>query len=261
MSGELAIKSEKSSCVYLTLNRPTVHNAMNEQLIAELSEALHTIQSTTDYHVCVLQSRGETFCAGADLHWMQRSIHFSKEENKQDSALLAQVLQQLHDLPIPTVAVVQGNTFGGGLGIIAACDMVIAADHAKFCFSETKLGLIPAIISPYIISAIGERAALRLFLTAESFSPWDAKQMGLIHEIVPKEDLQISAEKMIAGLLRNGPAALRACKDLIRKQNTISNPAALQQYLINTIADLRVTPEAQEGLQAFLEKRPPKWQK
>lgn len=250
---------EHAQCIYLTLNRPGVHNALNEQVIAEFIHVLQQIHVRQDLRVCIIQSSGKSFSAGADLQWMQRSMHYNDNENKRDAEQLALLLQLLNECPIPTLAIAQGNAFGGGVGLLAACDIAIAAEHAQFCFSETKLGLIPAVISSYVIHAIGYRLATQLFLTAELFSANFAKDIQLIHDVVPATELTALADKIIQQLLKNGPQALRACKQLIRANQSIGEPQKLQDYTINAIAAIRVSSEGQEGLHAFLEKRRPSW--
>jgi methylglutaconyl-CoA hydratase len=259
MAEQVLLIREEAQCIYLTLNRPQVHNAFNEQLIQALIAVLEKIQTRNDLRVCILQSSGTSFSAGADLQWMQRSIDYTETENQRDAQQLALLLQLLQQCPIPTVAIAQGNAFGGGVGLLAACDIVIAAERAQFCFSETKLGLIPAVISPYVINAIGYRQAMRWFLTAEMLTATTAKEINLVHEVVPETALQETAQQLIQQLLRNGPLAVRACKQLIHANRNITDAKQLHEYTINAVASIRVSTEGQEGLRAFFDKRKPNW--
>jgi methylglutaconyl-CoA hydratase len=245
---------------WVTLTRPEVHNAFDDTLIAELSAVLGGFASDERVRAVVLGAQGRSFSAGADLNWMQRMAGYSERENLDDARALATLMRRLYELPKPTLALVQGPTYGGGVGLVACCDIAIAAETAHFCFSEVRLGLIPAVIGPYVIAAMGERAARRYFLTAETFSAREAMRFGLVHDVVPDEALRDIGRRVIKALLRGGPNAQLAAKDLIL---TISGRPLddLAEETAKRIARLRVSEEGREGIAAFLEKRKPGWLK
>ena len=245
---------------WVTLTRPEVHNAFDDTLIAELSAVLGGFASDERVRAVVLGAQGRSFSAGADLNWMQRMAGYSERENMDDARALAELMRRLYELPKPTLALVQGPTFGGGVGLVACCDIAIAAETANFCFSEVRLGLIPAAIGPYVIAAMGERATRRYFLTAETFSAREAMRFGLVHDVVPDEALRDIGRRVIKALLRGGPNAQVAAKDLIL---TISGRPLddLAEETAKRIARLRVSEEGREGIAAFLEKRKPGWLK
>jgi methylglutaconyl-CoA hydratase len=207
--------------------------------------------------IIVLKANGRNFSAGADLDWMKRMVHFSEQENLVDALELANLLKVLHQSPKVTIALAHGNVIGGGIGLLACCDLVISDANSRFCFSEAKLGLIPATIAPYIIQAMGSRAAKYYFLTAKPFSAIDAKNSGLVHEIAEPEQLLTAGMRLAASLLKNGPEAIKLIKQLVADVNPIDG--ALINRTAALIAEVRVSPEAQEGLGAFLEKREPSW--
>lgn len=243
----------------ITLTRGEIHNAFDDQLIEDLTNAFRRMEANPSVEVVVLQAEGKSFSAGADLNWMRRMADYTWEENYKDSQGLAELMHTIYTLKKPTVAVVQGAAFGGGVGLVACCDIVVASERASFCLSEVKLGLIPAVISPYVVKAIGERQAQRYFLTAERFKAPQAKEYGLVHEVVAEDELTNKADEMIAGLLANGPQAVRAAKDLIK---AVAGKAIEQDVLDETakrIADIRASEQGKEGLNAFLEKRPADW--
>ena len=245
---------------WVTLTRPEVHNAFDDTLIAELNAVLSGFASDERVRAVVLGAQGRSFSAGADLNWMQRMAGYSEPENLDDARALADLMRTLYELPKPTLALVQGPTFGGGVGLVACCDIAVAAETANFCFSEVRLGLIPAAIGPYVIAAIGERAARRYFLTAETFGAREALRIGLVHDVVPDEALRDVGRRVIKALLRGGPNAQLAAKDLIllisgRPLDDLSEETARR------IARLRVSEEGREGIAAFLEKRKPGWLK
>jgi len=242
----------------ITLNKPEKHNAFDEVMISELISTLHYVAKQSDIRIVCLQANGKSFCSGADLNWMKRMSTFSRNENFADANKLSELMQTLVELPQPTVAIVQGNAFGGGVGLVACCDIVIASDIAQFCLAEVKLGLIPAVISPYIVDAIGMRHAKRYMLTAEMISTEVAKQLGLIHKIVPLDNINNIRDEMLKVLIANGPQALKAVKECCAEINNV-NDEALRQKLVQKIAKIRVSSEAQEGMQAFFAKRKPKW--
>jgi len=245
----------------ITLTRPEVHNAFNDTLINELNAVLNGLGTDERVRVVVLSAQGRSFSAGADLKWMQRTAAYSEAENLKDAQALADLMLTLNNLPKPTMALVQGPAFGGGVGLVACCDIALAAETAKFCLSEVKLGLIPAVISPYVITAIGQRAARRYFLTAETFSATEAQRLGLVHRVVPDEALHDVGRRMIKDLLIGGPAAQVAAKDLILEVSGQPLDNALSAQTAERIAHLRTSGEAQEGIAAFLEKRKPRWVK
>lgn len=242
----------------LTLNRPDVHNAFDDSVIAALIEAMAELRERADMRVLVLNAAGRSFSAGADLGWMKRMASYSEADNVADAKQLAILMADLYSFPCPTLAVVQGAAFGGALGLISCCDIAVAAESASFCLSEVKLGLAPAVISPYVIQAIGPRAASRYFLTAERFDATTARELGLIHEVTTPETLSDMAEQLLTTLLANGPQALRATKKLIQTVRPASGEE-LFAYTTELIAKLRVSAEGQEGLTAFFERRSPAW--
>ena len=235
-------------------------DAVDDTLIAELTTVLGGFASDERVRAVVLGAQGRSFSAGADLNWMQRMAGYSERENLDDARALVDLMRTLYELPKPTLALVQGPTYGGGVGLVACCDIAIAAQTANFCFSEVRLGLIPAAIGPYVIAAIGERAARRYFLTAETFSAHEALRIGLVHDVVPDEALRDIGRRVIKALLRGGPNAQVAAKDLIL---TISGRPLddLAEETAKRIARLRVSEEGREGIAAFLEKRKPGWLK
>ena len=240
----------------LTLNRPEVHNAFNAETISELREALASLAADDAVRILVLRGEGKHFCAGGDLNWMKSQKEASLEENLADSGRLADLLDELNSFPKPTIAEVQGAAFGGALGLISCCDMVVASDDARFCLSEVKLGLSPATISPYVIAAMGARQARRYFLTAELINAEKAYEIGLIHQIVSRETLAEVTAGWIKNLLNNGPQAIAATKQLIRDVSNKPVDDELKHITSELIARLRVGDEGQEGLTAFFEKRP-----
>ncbi len=244
--------------VTLTLDRPHLHNTFDDSLIAELIRVLGIYANNTEVRLLVLRANGKSFSAGADLNWMQRVAQYSVDENKQDAEQLAELMERLYRFPAPTLAVVQGAAFGGGVGLVSCCDIALASDKASFCLSEVKLGLVPAVISPYVIAAIGARQAQRYFLTAERFDANTAYQLGLVQQLCSSELLAAEAEVQISTLLTNAPEALRACKKLIHQVDESIN-TDLRSYTTTLIANLRASAEGREGLGAFLAKRPAGW--
>ncbi|MGF1607923.1 MAG: enoyl-CoA hydratase-related protein [Kiloniellales bacterium] len=243
----------------VTLNRPEVHNAFNDELIARLTVALAELEKDEAVRVVVLAATGKSFSAGADLKWMQRMAGYSEEENRDDAQRLAALINRLDRLAKPTLALVQGPAFGGGVGLVACCDIALAAEGASFCLSEVKLGLIPAVISPYVIAAMGERAARRYFLTAESFPAERAAQLGLVHAVVPAGELEAAGEAVIAALLAGGPQAQAAAKELIFAVAHRPVDGAVIDDTAARIARQRASAEGREGMSAFLGKRRPAW--
>jgi len=243
----------------LTLNRPAIHNAFDDRQIAELNAALARLAADDSVRVVVLAGAGKNFSAGADLNWMRRTGSYGEAENLRDAKALAELMQRLNELPKPTVARVQGAALGGGTGLVACCDIVIAAESASFGTTEVRLGIMPAVIGPYVIAAIGPRHARRLMLTGERISAQAAARIGLVHEVVAEDQLHAAAERVVADLLKGGPAAITAAKRLV---HDLAGRPIGQELIDDTahrIAALRATPEAREGLGAFLEKRKPGW--
>ena len=243
----------------ITLNRPEVRNAFNDAVIAELTEAFQSLGQRDDVRAIVLAAEGPAFCAGADLNWMRRMADYTRAENLADAAKLADMLRVMFECPKPTVARVQGDVFAGGLGLIAACDMAVSVDTATYCLSEVKLGLIPATISPYVIRAMGARAAHRYFLTAERFSAQEAHRIGLVHEVVGADALDAKVNELLKALTSASPNAVRACKRLVQDVAEREINAALVASTVAGIADIRASDEGREGVQSFLQKRKPSW--
>ena len=245
----------------ITLNRPEIHNAFDDQLIVQLTQILEAAGADKAIRVVALTGAGKTFSAGADLNWMRRMAAFSEEENYHDAMALGELMLTLNRLPKPTIARVNGAAYGGGVGLIACCDMAVAVDHAQFALTEVKLGLIPAVISPYVVAAIGGKKARRYFLTGERFSATDAVAFGLLNMTVAENELDQAVGKMIDLLLVGGPAAQAEAKDLIA---SVAHRPPTDSVIADTaerIAHIRISSEGQEGLAAFLEKRAPAWLK
>jgi methylglutaconyl-CoA hydratase len=244
----------------VTLNRPERHNAFDDVLIGELTVALREVDHDDDVRVVVLSSTGTSFCAGADLNWMKRAANYSQTENLRDAMNLANLLQALNELGKPTVARVQGPAYGGGVGLIAACDVAMATFDAHFALSEVKLGIIPAVISPYVIAAIGERKARRYMLSAERFSASEAYRLGLVHEIAHSaQQLDNAIGELVDALLSCGPKAQAECKHLIR---SVASKPISETLIADTAARItrvRASEEGKEGMSAFLERRAPRW--
>jgi methylglutaconyl-CoA hydratase len=258
MSG---IEIERSGAkATLWLNRPERHNAFDDALIAELSAALEKLAADSAIRVVLLAGRGKSFSAGADLAWMKRMAGYTAAENEADALKMAEMLNRLDSFPKPTIALVQGAAMGGGVGLVAACDIAIAAEDAQFAFSEARLGLTPATISPYVIAAIGPRAARRYFLTAERFGARQALHLGLVSAVVPAADLAGEASKLADILSQNSPGAMAEAKRLIADVTGRPIDASLRSETAGRIARQRASVEGREGVAAFLEKRKPSWQ-
>lgn len=244
----------------LTINRPGVHNAFDDALIADMTRQLEELDQDEQVRVVVVTGTGESFCAGADLKWMQRTIDFDQERNLEDALQLAELMRTLNGMGKPTIARVNGPAYGGGVGLVACCDIAIAQRGAKFAFTEVKLGLVPAVISPYVLAAIGQRHARRYMLSAELLSAERALDIGLLHEVVDEGALDSAVARHVELLLVAGPNALKACKELIydvSNENWLSDAMIL--HTAEVIAALRVSPEGQEGLHSFLQRRKPTW--
>jgi methylglutaconyl-CoA hydratase len=244
----------------VTLNRPELHNAFDDALIGELTAALERLGQDGRVRAIVLTGAGKSFSAGGDLNWMKRMAGYSFEENLADAGKLAGLMQTLDRLPKPTIARVNGAAFGGGVGLVGACDMAVASANATFCLSEVKLGIIPAAISPYVVRAMGARAARRYWLTAERFDAAQALRIGLVHSVVAPEALDGVVDEWVSALLANGPEAIAACKDLIAAVAARPVDEAMIADTARRITERRSSAEGREGVGAFLEKRKPSWQ-
>jgi len=255
--------SSNRSVATITLNRPDKHNAFNAEMIAELTTALQAVDRDRKMRAVVLTGAGKSFSAGADLNWMKSMAGYSEAENLEDSLKLAELMQVLDNLSKPTIARINGHVFGGGVGLVACCDIAIALESARFALSEVKLGLVPAVISPYVIAAIGERHARRFFLTAEAMDAATAKSINLVHEVVTADVIDSAVDREVSLLLQGGPEAQAMAKHLVRQvcHSDIDAENHLQKTTAELIAQIRVSDEGQEGLSAFLEKRKPRWVK
>lgn len=258
---ETIIAERRGKIGVVTLNRPELHNAFNNVLVAELNSVLDAAESDDDLHALVITGEGRSFCAGADTTWMRGMAQASQLENREDSLQLARLMRRLNYLDKPTIARVNGSAYGGGIGLIACCDIAIATAESKFALSEVKLGLVPAVISPYVVDAIGLRQSRHLFLTGEVFSAEHAARIGLLHRTVPADELDDAIANTVRRLERTGPLARRAAKRLVfrvadRDERDSSKADTENAELI---ARLRVSEEGQEGLTAFLDKRRPDW--
>lgn len=244
----------------ITLDRPEVRNAFDDHTVKALTGVLTEAADDDATRVVVLTGAGNTFSSGGDLNWMRRMAEYNQAENRADALALARLMRTLYELPKPTIARVNGAAFGGAVGLTACCDIAIASDLAKFSLSEVRLGLIPAAIAPYVVGAVGHRQARRLFLTAEVFDARAAMELGLVHQVTTAGALDAAVNKQAALLLKGGPVALAAAKRMAHRLAPVQVDDALMQETADVIAALRVSPEGQEGLTAFLEKRDPNWQ-
>ncbi|QDQ25886.1 enoyl-CoA hydratase/isomerase family protein [Chitinimonas arctica] len=261
MSNALTRHIAANGLATLTLTRPERHNAFDDGLIVELTAELAKLDADPAVRVVILAAAGKSFSAGADLAWMKRMASYGESENLEDARKLAKLMHTLDTLSKPTVAAVQGPAYGGGVGLVACCDMVFAAPEAMFALTEVKLGLIPAVISPYVVRKIGNSQARRYFLSAERFSADTALRLGLVHEIAPQDEVTVLATSWATQLLNNGPASMLAAKRLVAEVSNRPICSELNDLCAQRIASQRVSPEGQEGLTAFLEKRPPNWVK
>ena len=243
----------------VTLNRPDVRNAFNDEVIAELTQAFADLGQRADVRAIVLAAEGVAFCAGADLNWMRRMADYSHAENLADAGKLAEMLRVIYTCPKPTVARIQGDVVAGGMGLVAACDMAISVDSANYCLSEVKLGLYPATISPYVIRAMGARAAHRYFLTAERFDALEALRIGFVHALVGADALDAKVGEIVKALVAASPNAVRECKALLHSVAGREMDADLIGYTVEGIASIRASDEGKEGVQSFLQKRKPAW--
>jgi methylglutaconyl-CoA hydratase len=241
------------------LNRPDVRNAFNDGVIAELAVAFLGFAEDPDLRVVVLGGHGKAFCAGADLNWMRAMADYDWAQNKADAQALADMLWVIHRCPVPVIGRIHGDCYAGGVGLAAVCDIVLAAEGVNFCLSEAKLGLLPATIGPYVIRAMGERAAQRWFTTAERFSAAEAHRLGFVHELCPANEIDAKVQALVDALVANGPAAVKACKRLVQDLAGEPISAALREDTARRIADIRGSAEGKEGVSSFLQKRAPSW--
>jgi methylglutaconyl-CoA hydratase len=259
----LDIQRPSPQVAQVWLNRPDVRNAFNDSVISELTLTFEKLGADPSLRAIVLGARGKAFCAGADLGWMRQMADYSWEQNHADAARLAQMLAVMWACPVPIVGRIQGDCYAGGLGLAAVCDVLVAAGNVNFCLSEAKLGLLPATIAPYVVRAMGEQAARRYFVTAERFSATQAQAMGLVHEVVPAAAdhvaLDASVNQIVQAIVDNGPAAARACKQLVKVVAGQTISAELRDDTAKRIANIRASDEGRAGVQAFLDKRTAPW--
>ncbi|GAB4410400.1 MAG: enoyl-CoA hydratase-related protein [Bacteriovoracaceae bacterium] len=247
---------------YITLNRPELHNAFNDEMIIELTNKFRDLKKDSTLRVVVLTGEGKSFCAGADLNWMKKMKDYSAEENYQDSVKLAEMFEEINNCPVPVVGKINGAALGGGSGLIAVCDIVIASNKAKLGFTEARLGLLPAVISPFVVAKIGETHARATFLSGEMFDSDRAMTMGLVHNVCSPEELDQKVEEQVGKLLESAPEASREAKKLIQSLMGYwkkSEYPVLKDFTCKTISRIRIGDEAQEGMNSLLEKRKPHW--
>lgn len=259
MSRTLDVRHTSPHVAEVWLNRPEVRNAFNDGVVAELTQTFTELVAQDGLRAIVLAGHGKAFCAGADLSWMRSMSDYTWAQNHADASALAQMLWTLWSCPVPVIGRIQGDCYAGGVGLAAVCDVVVAAEGVHFCLSEAKLGLLPATIGPYVVRALGEAAARRYFLTAERFSATRAAQLGLVHEVVPAERLDAQVAEIVTALLANGPAAVKACKQLVKDVAGQPITPLLREDTARRIADIRASAEGREGVRAFLDKREPSW--
>ncbi|MBP8204903.1 MAG: enoyl-CoA hydratase/isomerase family protein [Giesbergeria sp.] len=258
MSQNLSI-TQTGAVARITLTQPEVRNAFSDEVIAEITAAFTEVGARPDVRVVVLAAEGPAFCAGANLNWMRRMADYTREENLIDAGKLAQMLRVIYECPKPTIARVQGDVYAGGMGLVAACDMAVSVDTAGYCLSEVKLGLIPATISPYVIRAMGARAAHRYFLTAERFDAAEALRTGFVHAVVAPDQLDAKVDELARAITAASPDAVRACKKLVQDVAERDINAQLIAATVEGIADIRASEQGREGVQSFLQKRKPGW--
>jgi methylglutaconyl-CoA hydratase len=258
MSATLQI-SRDGAVARVFLNRPDVRNAFNDAVIAELTAAFTGFAADAGLRAVVLGGHGKAFCAGADLSWMRAMADYTWEQNRADAQGLADMLHAIWSCPVPVIGRVHGDCYAGGVGLAAVCDILVAAQGVNFCLSEARLGLLPATIGPYVVKALGEQASRRYFTTAERFDAARAQALGFVHEVVPADALDAKVDELLAALVANGPAAVRACKALVHDVASRPVDDALRADTARRIADIRASAEGKEGVQAFLNKRDPAW--
>ncbi|MYM22817.1 enoyl-CoA hydratase/isomerase family protein [Duganella sp. FT135W] len=251
--------TREGNTAQITLNRPDVRNAFNETTIAEIKQAFSELGDDAALRAIVLAANGPAFCAGADLNWMKKMAGYTHAENQADALQLAEMLRTIYLCPKPVVAKVQGDCYAGGMGLVAACDIIVAVEEANFCLSEVKLGLIPATISPYVIKAMGENASRRYFLTAERFGAQEALRIGFVHEVVSADTLDAKVAEIVKALVNNSPNAVQQAKVLVREVVGQEVNDALLADTAERIAHIRASDQGREGVASFLEKRKPAW--
>jgi methylglutaconyl-CoA hydratase len=259
MSSTLDIRRPGPHVAEVFLNRPDVRNAFNDGVIAELTAAFTNLGTDPTLRAIVLGGHGKAFCAGADLSWMRTMADYSWAQNHADASGLARMLYTLWSCPLPIVGRIHGDCYAGGVGLAAVCDVLVAAEGVHFCLSEARLGLLPATIGPYVVRAMGEQASRRYFTTAERFSAAQAAAMGFVHEVVAPEQLDAKVGEIVGALVANGPAAVKACKQLVKDVAGRAITPELRDDTARRIADIRASAEGREGVQAFLNKRDPAW--
>ena len=260
MTATLDIRRPSPHVAEVWLNRPEVRNAFNEHVVAELGTAFRTLAADAELRVIVLGGQGKAFCAGADLTWMRAMAGNDWEANRADAQALADMLWSIWNCPLPVVGRIHGDCYAGGVGLAAVCDVLVAAEGMHFCLSEARLGLLPATIGPYVVRALGEQAARRWFITAERFDATEARRLGFVHEVCAADALDGKVSEIVALLAANGPAAVRACKRLVKDVARAPLDDALRAETARRIADIRASDEGREGVASFLNKRPPSWQ-
>ena len=258
MSQHLSI-TQTGPVARITLTMPEIRNAFSDEVIQAITEAFADVGTRADVRAVVLAAEGPAFCAGANLNWMRRMADYTREENLADASKLAAMLRTIAECPKPTIARVQGDVYAGGMGLVAACDMAVSVDTAWYCLSEVKIGLAPVTISPYVIRAMGARAAQRYFLTAERFTAAEAHRIGFVHEVVAADALDAKVDELLKALTSASPAAVVACKTLVADVVGRDIDEGLIAYTVEAIADIRASAEGREGVQAFLNKRKPAW--
>jgi methylglutaconyl-CoA hydratase len=260
MNYETLATTKKDDVVTVALNRPEVHNAMNQALLHELTDCFQQLSNDPSVTAVILTGNGKSFCAGADLAWMKSMVHFSKEENVQDSRLLLEMYETIYSFPKPVICRVNGAAFGGGIGLLAVCDITISIPEIKFGFSEVKLGIIPAVISTFVRARVTLADMRRFFITGERFDAMIAKDIGLIDLLVPADTLDDTVNSVVEQIRSSGPQAIKEIKYLLSCLNEMES-STYKQFTIDKIAELRVSHEGQEGITAFLQKRKPNWKR
>lgn len=255
----LDIRRPSAHVAEVWLNRPELRNAFNSELIGELAQAFGSLGQDAQLRAIVLGGHGKAFCAGGDLNWMRAMADYTWAQNKADADVLADMLHTVYSCPVPVVGRVHGDCYAGGLGLAAACDVLVAAEGMHFCLSEAKLGLLPATIGPYVVRALGPQAARRYFITAERFSAARAHQLGFVHELATPDTLDARVAEVVAALVANGPAAVKASKRLVQDLAGREITPELRDDTARRIADIRASAEGREGVSAFLAKREPAW--
>ena len=264
MTAQSVVTSMSSGVATVTLNRPEVHNAYDSAMVGELTATLRRLGAFAAVRCVVLRANGDSFCSGVDLNWLRATTGPDSADNLADARRLADLMHTLNHLPKPTIALVQGTAVGGGIGLVACCDIALAAETANFCLSEVRLGFVPAVIGPYIVQAMGARAVRRYALTGERFSALEARRLGLVHDVVPAHMLDAAARRILEHLAEGGPQAQATVKNLLRvidqrAPEPVPVPDAVIQHTVTRIAELRASEEGREGIAAFLEKRKPGW--